>query len=183
MEQRHSESSFDLVLLRNEEQAKARALDSIRSDRSMSQTRASNILEYWKAIYKATDELEYRATVEELERSLERDLDALRELQQLLAMRAEVDGVTDQMEITHEVLRFLSVILDKIKKKRRELAEEAFRNFVLHGSAFALSKWKDKDDKGKKGKPEAQREGRQTSAKDKPALRHKRPESVDKRQK
>jgi hypothetical protein len=159
----HEEARVDLSLLRTEERAKSTILTSLRADRSMTQMRASTILEYWRGIHHMADELEYKSSVDDLVRHLERDIDGLKELQQSLTMRMEMEGATEQLAMTQQLLSFLSRILDKLKKRRRELAEEASLNFLLLNSAFLSNKLS--EDKDKKPK-ESQREGREPKAKE-----------------
>lgn len=160
MELRQAESKLDLVLLRHEEQTKTRMLEQVRADHAMSQTRAQAVLDYWRAIHHATDEIEYRATAEELTKNLERDISTVKALQQSLLMRQEVEGTQEQLQVTQQLLRFLSTILDKLKKRRHQLAEEAFRNWLMSLSAFGRAKI-DATDKDKDKSKEAQKEGRQ----------------------
>lgn len=159
MDLKHDESKLDLVLLRNEEQTKSRMLEQVRADHAMTHTRASAVLDYWRSIHSGADEIEYRATAEELSKNLERDISTVKALQQSLLMRQEVEGVQEQLQITQQLLRFLSTILDKLKKRRHQLAEEAFRNWLMSLSAFGRSKI-DAPEKDKDKSKEAQKEGR-----------------------
>ena len=164
MDLKHGESKLDMVLLRNEEQTKTRMLEAVRADHMMTHTRAETVLEYWRAIYKSSDDIEYRATADELAKTLENDIATVRALQQGLLLRQETEGAQEQLQMTQQLLRFLTTILDKIKKRRHELAEEAFRNWLMSLSAFGRSKI-DANEKDKDKTKEAQKEGRAPAAK------------------
>lgn len=163
MDLKRGESKLDMVLLRNEEQTKTRMLEAVRADATMTQVRASTVLDYWRAIYKGSDDIEYRATADELTKTLEKDIATVRALQQSLLMRQEVEGAQEQLQVTQQLLRFLTTILDKLKKRRHELAEEAFRNWLMSLSAFGRAKV-EANEKDKDKSKEAQKEGRAPAA-------------------